>query len=106
MIKKYFLYKKKYFDLVLLGIGNDGHIASLFKKNITKNITKNVDFVRKKDFSRITLTIKCINQSNLIFLWAPGRKKSLIIKKVLLDKKFKYPASYLNKKNSFLFYSN
>jgi 6-phosphogluconolactonase len=106
MIKKYFFNKKKYFDLVLLGIGNDGHIASLFKENINKNNKKNVDFVKKKDFSRITLTIKCINQSNSIFLWAPGKKKSLIVKKILLDKKLKYPASYLKKINSFLFYCN
>jgi len=106
MIKKYFFNKKKYFDLVLLGIGSDGHIASLFKENINKNNKKNVDFLKKKDFSRITLTIKCINQSNSIFLWAPGKKKSFIVKKILLDKKLKYPASYLKKINSFLFYCN
>jgi len=106
IIKKYLFNKKKSFDLILLGIGEDGHIASLFKKNINKNNKKYVDFVRKKDFSRITLTIKCINQCNSIFLWAPGKKKSLIVKKILLDKKFKYPASYLRKRNNFLFYSN
>jgi len=106
IIKKYLFNKKKSFDLILLGIGEDGHIASLFKKNINKNNKKYVDFVRKKNFSRITLTIKCINQCNSIFLWAPGKKKSLIVKKILLDKKFKYPASYLRKRNNFLFYSN
>ena len=106
IIKKYLFNKKKSFDLILLGIGEDGHIASLFKKNIKKNNKKYVDFVRKKDFSRITLTIKCINQCNSIFLWAPGKKKSLIVKKILLDKQFKYPASYLRKRNNFLFYSN
>ena len=106
IIKKYLFNKKKSFDLILLGIGEDGHIASLFKKNIKKNNKKYVDFVRKKDFYRITLTIKCINQCNSIFLWAPGKKKSLIVKKILLDKQFKYPASYLRKRNNFLFYSN
>ena len=104
-IKNYFSNKKVEFDLVLLGIGNDGHIASLFKNNIKKKNNKNVKFVKRKDFFRISLTLKCINKSKNIFLWAPGEKKS-IIKKILTDKKLKYPASFLRKKNNYLFYSN
>jgi len=105
-IKKYFLNKKVIFDLVLLGIGQDGHIASLFKNNINKKINKNVSFVKRKDFLRITLTLKCINNSKSVFLWAPGREKSNIVKKILSDQKFKYPASFLKEKNNFLFHSN
>ena len=104
-IKNYFSNKKVKFDLVVLGIGNDGHIASLFKNNIQKKNNKNVKFVKRKDFFRISLTLKCINKSKNIFLWAPGEKKS-IIKKILTDKKLKYPASFLRKKNNYLFYSN
>ena len=103
---KYFLYKKISFDLVILGIGFDGHIASLFKKNINKRSNKNVNFVKRKDFSRITLTKKCLNKSKSIFLWVPGKNKSVIIKKILLDKKLKYPVSNLNGRNSFLFNCN
>ena len=105
-IKKYFLNKKISFDLVLLGIGNDGHVASLFRDNIDIKKNENVDFVIKKDFTRITLTINCINKSKNIFVWAPGKKKKKIIKKIINDKKFIYPASYLKNKNKFLFYSN
>ncbi len=104
-IKNYFLNKKVIFDLILLGIGNDGHIASLFKKNIIEKNTKNVSYVKRKDLSRITLTLKCLNKSKSIFLWAPS-KKTKIVKKILSDKKFKYPVSFLKKKNNFLFYSN
>ena len=104
-IKKYFNGKKISFDLTLLGVGNDGHIASLFENNINNKNKKNVDFVIKKDFKRITLTIKCINNSKNIFLWAPGKKKNNIIKNIIKDKKFMYPASYLKLKNNFLFYS-
>jgi len=105
-IKKYFLNKKVVFDLILLGIGNDGHIASLFKKNINKKSNKNVSYVKKKDFSRITLTLKCLNSSKSIFLWAPTKSKSKIVKKILQDNKFMYPASYLRKNNNFLFHCN
>ena len=105
-IKKYFFNKKITFDLILLGIGNDGHIASLFKNNINKKTNKNVDFIKKNDFLRITLTLKCLNNSKSIFLWAPGKTKLNIVKKILLDKKFKYPASFLKEKNNFLLYCN
>ena len=105
-IKKYFSNKKIIFDLILLGIGNDGHIASLFKNNINKKTNKNVDFIKRNDFSRITLTLKCLNNSKSIFLWAPGKTKLNIVEKILLDKKIKYPASFLKEKNNFLFYCN
>ena len=103
-IKKYFLNKKICFDLVMLGVGKDGHIASLFKNNVNKKSNKYVDIVKRKDFSRITLTLKCLNSSKSIFLWAPGKKKSNIIKKILADKKLIYPVSFLKKQNNFLFY--
>ena len=105
-IKKYFLNKKIIFDLVLLGIGNDGHIASLFKKNISKKFNRNVNFVKEKSFYRVTLTLKCLNNAKTIFMWVPGKSKSNIVKKILLDNKLKYPVSFLRKKNNFLFYCN
>ena len=105
-IKKYFNGKKICFDLTLLGVGNDGHIASLFKNNINRINKKNVDFVIRKDFKRITLTIKCINNSKNIFLWAPGQSKKEIIKNIIKDKTLAYPVSYLKSKNNFLFHSN
>ena len=47
-----------------------------------------------------------INKSKLIFLWAPGKEKNKIVKKIRSDYTKKYPASFLRKKNNFLFYSN
>ena len=89
-----------------MGIGNDGHIASLFKNNINVKNKKIISFVKRKDFSRITLTIKCLNSSKNIFLWAPKKNKVRIIKKILRDKKLLYPVSFLKGKNKYLFYSN
>jgi 6-phosphogluconolactonase len=105
-IKNYFIDRKVSFDITLLGVGEDGHIASLFKNNINTKTNKIVNFIKMNDFFRITLTINYINKSNAIMLWAPGKSKKKIVKKIILDKFFKYPASYLKKKNTFLFYCN
>ena len=105
-IKKYFHNEKISFDLILLGIGNDGHIASLFMNNIESDNDKIVCQVSKEDFSRVTLTIKCINNARNIFLWAPGKKKKNIVKKIINDTACKYPASFIKSSNKFLFYSN
>ena len=56
-------------------MGPDGHIAGLFKENIINKSTNNVGYVKRKDFVRIGLTLKCINNSKKIFLWAPKREK-------------------------------
>ena len=77
-IKRYFLNKKVAFDLTLLGIGQDGHIASLFKNNINKKINKNVSFVKRKDFLRITLTLKCINNSKSVFCGLQVEKNQIL----------------------------
>ena len=42
-------YRKIIFDVVLLGLGNDGHIASLFKNNIDKKNKNIVAYVKKDD---------------------------------------------------------
>ena len=87
-------------------MGNDGHVAGLFLKNIKVKSKNNVGFVKKKDFTRIGLTLKCINNSKWNFLCAPKKEKLKIVKKILSDKKFKYPASFIKKENSILFYCN
>ena len=101
-IKKYFKSKKIKFDIVLLGMGTDGHIASIFPNSRDlkeKFISKPI---HRKDFDRITLGLNIINNSKKIFLWLNNRKKTLIFNKLKIRGK-KIPINNLNKKKLYCF---
>tara|TARA_X000000368_G_C23027298_1_gene710841 strand:- start:490 stop:1164 length:675 start_codon:yes stop_codon:yes gene_type:complete len=103
-IKKYFKNKKICFDLMLLGMGNDGHIASIFPNNLNKKSNKITRFVIREDFQRITINLKIINNSRNIFLWLNTRKKSKIYN--LLNennKNSQIPVNLLNQSKTLVF---
>ena len=101
-IKKYFRNKKIRFDYCLLGMGKDGHVASLFpnsehlyKKFIVKPVIR-------KDFKRITLSLNVINDSKKILLWLNNKSKSKIYLNVK-TKGRKIPVNNLNNKNTIIY---
>lgn len=96
-IKRYFKQRKISFDIFLLGMGNDGHIASIFPKS--KELRKRfiVSYVNKKDFKRLTLGINIINNSKNIFLWLNTKKKTKIFER-LRKKDKSIPVNNLKKK--------
>ncbi len=70
------------FDLVYLGIGEDGHTASLFPD--TAALTEQralvaANYVPEKKSWRMTLTFSCINNARLIVVLAIGASKAAII---------------------------
>ena len=73
------------FDVTLLGVGSDGHTASLFPGsdvlNEQKTWVKAVVGEKKED--RITLTIPVLESSKAVAFLATGAEKSAIIKQVL-----------------------
>ena len=75
-IKKYFKNKKISFDYCLIGMGMDGHIASLFpnSENLYKKFISKP--VIRKDFKRITLGLNIINNSKRILLWLNNKSKA------------------------------
>ena len=75
-IKTYFGKNRISFDIVLLGMGNDGHIASIFPNDLQKKSNKITRSVLRNDFERITINLKKINNSKFIFLWLNTKKKS------------------------------
>ena len=104
-IKNYFKNKKISFDICLLGMGNDGHVASIFPN--TKILKKKsiVSPVNRGDFKRITIGLKVINNSKKIFLWLSKKSKTSIFKKLRLKGK-KIPINNLNKKKLYCFLIN
>tara|TARA_B100001248_G_scaffold144632_1_gene108594 strand:- start:617 stop:1285 length:669 start_codon:yes stop_codon:yes gene_type:complete len=96
-IRRYFKKRKISFDIFLLGMGNDGHVASIFPKS--KEIKKKfiVSYVNKKDFKRITLGMNIINNSKNIFLWLNTKEKTKIFDR-LRKKDKSIPVNNLKKK--------
>ena len=100
-IKYFFKLKKSEiprFDLMVLGLGEDGHVASLFPgtdlSGIKNRIVTATSSLRFK-YKRVTLNMPVINCSRNIFFIIYGKDKSVIFKKVFHDK-LSYPASFVN----------
>ena len=105
-IKKYFKNKKIKFDIFLLGMGDDGHIASIFPKNLENKSNKITRPVTRKDFQRISINLKIINNSKLIFLWLNTKKRTKIFFQLKNKREKEIPVSYLKKKITTVFSLN
>ncbi len=77
--------KHPLFDITLLGIGSDGHTASLFPGNsVLKEQTHWVKAVKGvKTEDRITLTIPALQSSKVLAFLVTGSDKSAVLKQVM-----------------------
>lgn len=97
------------FDLILLGMGADGHTASLFPETAALNETQKLavaNRVEKLDSFRLTFTFPLVNNAaNIIFLIA-GAEKAETLQKVLKGEfePHKFPAQNVKPNAGNLFY--
>lgn len=86
------------FDLILLGLGDDGHTASLFPKTRALRETKKIvaaNYVEKFDAFRLTLTFPAINSAAKVIFLVTGANKAATVKKVLSEESPDFPASLI-----------
>lgn len=77
------------FDLVTLGMGDDGHTASLFPHTDALKIHNRwvvANHIPQKHTERMTLTYSCINQAFNICFFVMGKGKASMVSQVLQGK--------------------
>ena len=100
-IKDFFNNKKPVIDFLLLGVGDDGHTASLFpgtdilkeKKKLVKEV-----WVEAKQTFRISFTLPFINKAAQIIFLVAGKEKATVVSDIVHHKKIKpaLPAQLVN----------
>lgn len=96
------------FDIILLGLGKDGHTASIFPG--TEAVDEDKRWVMgynpaAVDTKRITITLPVINNAKNVIFIVSGEDKKEIIEKIFIKKeKGNFPALKVKPQNGSLFY--
>jgi len=88
-------------DLILLGLGPDGHTASIFPGSEVLHETQHLvgaPWVEKLNTYRITMTLPLLNNAASILFLVSGAEKAEIVRAVLEGHK-QYPAEYVKPTN-------
>lgn len=108
-LKKFFGKDSPSFDLIFLGLGENGHTASLFP--YTDVVFENVKLVKEvyvaeQRMFRITMTPLLINQAHNIIFLVEGEKKAEILKTVLMgpQQPDKFPAQVISPEDGFIYW--
>jgi 6-phosphogluconolactonase len=83
------------FDLVLLGLGPDGHTASLFPGTAALNEKRRLvvaNWVEKFQTYRITLTLPVLNRAACVMFLVSGPDKASMVREVLKNESANLPS--------------
>lgn len=90
------------FDLLLLGMGDDGHTASLFPESPALDETTRLtasNYVKKFDAHRLTLTYPVINAARNVLFLVAGEKKAPALRQVMRGGGAPVPAARVHPKD-------
>jgi 6-phosphogluconolactonase len=86
ILHQYFNHSRVSFDLVLLGMGDDGHTLSLFPNTPVIHEEKKLAtafFLKEQDMYRITLTAPIVNRAACVAFLVAGPGKAHALKEVI-----------------------
>ncbi|WP_162053151.1 6-phosphogluconolactonase [Pontibacter pamirensis] len=103
LLQQHFNKQPPQFDLILLGMGDDGHTASLFPgTEVLQETSRLVQayYLKPQSMHRITLTAPLINQAKTICFLTFGSKKAPALQQVLEGERNpeKYPSQLIQPK--------
>jgi 6-phosphogluconolactonase len=95
------------FDLILLGLGEDGHTASIFPDQLELFEEERICVATSHPLTgqpRITLSGRVLNNANRVFFMVTGEEKSMRISEIMNDDEAAklMPAYYIEPKNGTL----
>lgn len=102
ILHSYFDNADKSFDLVLLGMGKDGHTLSLFPSSPLLHEQQhwvNSVYVEDQKMYRITLMPSIVNKASAIIFLVTGNEKAKALKSVLQDTPDMYPSQLIQPVN-------
>jgi len=95
------------FDLVLLGMGDDGHTASLFPgTDILSEQQKPVGAVYVEKFKswRISLTYPVLNAAKQLLVMVTGENKAIVFSEIMTGENTDYPIAKISKQQEMLWF--